>query len=307
LKKRYELSCSMTATQSLLLKKGPIEARFSSLGAECTGLRVRGLEYLWQANPSIWGRHAPILFPIVGRLREDRYRYQGKTYPLSQHGFARDREFSVIEQSKDRLVFLLESDDKSLSIYPFAFALQIVYQLTDTGMRVGYRVSNPDPNRDLWYSIGAHPGFNCPLEPEIEGFEDYGLDFGSSALDSLSVYTLKNGLIGSKREVLSLQEGKLDLRWELFQNDALIFDVGPTTSVSVRSQKTGKGYAMDFGEFRWLGIWTKQQDAGFLCLEPWNGIADAYDHDGLLQNKRGVDVLSPGEQREVGFSLTLFD
>ncbi|WP_154853197.1 aldose 1-epimerase family protein [Cyclobacterium xiamenense] len=297
----------MNATQSFQLKKGPIEARFSSQGAECTSLSLRGLEYLWQANPSIWGRHAPVLFPIVGRLRSDQYSYQGKSYPLSQHGFARDRNFSVLEQSTDRLVFTLESDEQSLSVYPFAFALQIAYELTETGMHVTYRVRNPDPEADLWYSIGAHPGFNCPLEPKIESLEDYQLDFGQPNLSSLSLYTLENGLIGRKKEAVSLNAGKLDLHWELFQNDALIFDVGPVTSLSVRSRKTGRGYGMEFAEFCWLGLWTKQRNAGFLCLEPWNGIADAWDHDGQLQNKRGMQLLSPGGVQEVGFGLTLFD
>lgn len=297
----------MTASQSFYLKNGPVEARFSILGAECTSLCFHGLEYLWQALPSIWGRHAPVLFPIVGRLQDDRYTYRGKVFSLSQHGFARDREFSLLDQSQDSLLFSLKSDAKSLQAYPFAFELKIKYTLIGTGMQVDYRVSNPSTDEELWFSIGAHPGFACPLEPEKESLEDYHLDFGQENLSSLPLYVLEKGLIGSDRKTLSLENGKLDLNWELFQNDALIADVGPFTSVSIRSRKTGKGYAMDFKEFRWLGLWTKQRDAGFVCIEPWNGIADTVTHNGNFQEKMGIHSLSPGGAHDVGFDLALFD
>ncbi|MDN3689388.1 aldose 1-epimerase family protein [Cyclobacterium jeungdonense] len=296
----------MTASQSFYLKNGPVEARFSSLGAECTSLSFHGIEYLWQAFPSIWGRHAPVLFPIVGRLQDDQYIYQSKAYSLTQHGFARDREFLLLDQSQDSLLFSLKSDAKSLQVYPFAFQLEIRYTLTDTGMRVDYRVSNPSADEELWFSIGAHPGFACPLEPEKESLEDYQLDFGQEDLSSLSLYVLEKGLIGSERKPLPLKNGKLELNWELFQNDALIADAGPVTSVSIRSLKTGKGYAMDFKEFRWLGLWTKQKDAGFICIEPWNGIADTVTHNGNFQEKMGIHSLPPAGVHNVGFDLTLF-
>ncbi|WP_162343007.1 aldose 1-epimerase family protein [Cyclobacterium salsum] len=296
----------MTSPKSFYLKKGSVEARFSSLGAECTSLCFQGLEYLWQANPSIWGRHSPVLFPIVGRLQDDRYTFRGKSYSLTQHGFARDRVFSLLDQSQDSLLLSLKSDATSLQVYPFAFELQIRYTLSDTGMRVDYRVINPSADEALWYSIGAHPGFACPLEPQKESLEDYQLDFGQQDLSSLSLYVLEKGLIGSERKTLPLQNGKLNLDWGWFQNDALIADVGPVTSVSIRSRKTGKGYAMEFEEFRWLGLWTKQQDAGFVCIEPWNGIADTLTHNGNFQEKVGIQSLPPKGVDNVGFELTLF-
>lgn len=296
----------MTSSQSFHLKKGPLEARFSSLGAECTSLCFHGLEYLWQANPAVWGRHSPVLFPIVGRLQGDCYTYSGKSYSLTQHGFARDREFSLVSQTKHSLLFSLKSDEQSLEVYPFLFELQIRYTLTNTGMRVAYQVRNPSEDKELWFSIGAHPGFSCPLETEKESLEDYQLDFGQQDLSSLSLYALENGLIGSERKTLPLENGKLDLRWELFQNDALIADIGTVTSVSIRSRKTGKGYAMGFKEFRWLGLWTKQPDAGFVCIEPWNGIADTVTHNGKLTEKMGIESLPPKGIHQVGFDLLLF-
>ncbi|MFO7822400.1 MAG: aldose 1-epimerase family protein [Cyclobacterium sp.] len=296
---------SMTETAIYTLKNGNLEARISSLGAECISLKYKGLEHLWQADPAVWGRHAPVLFPIVGRLKDDRFRYDHQSYTLKQHGFARDRNFHLLEQSEHSLSLMLKADTESLNLFPFDFELTIGYTLTDKGLQVNYRVSNPSAEKELLFSIGAHPGFRCPLLPEKEDFEDYELDFGLEKLYSLPIYFLENGLIAADRKSLPLDQGKLQLQQDLFRNDALIFDVDPLTSIRIRSQKTGKGYAMQFSDFRWLGLWTKGENAGFICIEPWNGIADTVGHDGELKNKLGIIPLSPGELHEAAFQVEL--
>ncbi|EPR71164.1 aldose 1-epimerase family protein [Cyclobacterium qasimii] len=284
---------------------GKIAAQISTMGAECIALKKNGLEYLWQANPDIWGRHAPVLFPIVGKLKDNKYTYQGKSYTMGQHGFARDRNFELTEKTDHQLTMVLKADEISKKVYPFDFELSIQYSLSENGLNVDYHVHNPSEEKTLFFSIGAHPGFGCPLEPEKESFSDYQLDFAHENLTSLPLYTLEGGLISTKKSTLALQEGKVDLDYKLFENDALIMDVGPVTAVSVSSRKTGKGFAMQFSDFKWLGIWTKEKEANFICLEPWNGIAATTDHDGSLENKLGIVELAPQANHKAGFQVAL--
>ncbi|SHN14852.1 Galactose mutarotase [Cyclobacterium lianum] len=287
------------------LKNESVEASISSLGAECISLKYRGLEYLWQADPAVWGRHAPVLFPIVGRLKNDSYQHAGQTYSLNQHGFARDCSFQLLEHSEQHLSLVLNADRESLKRFPFDFELIVRYTLSDSRLQVDYRVNNPSAGQELFFSIGAHPGFRCPLLPDRERFEDYELDFGKQSLSSLPIYALENGLIGRKRKKLDLKQGKLPMGYDLFRHDALIFDVQSFTGLRIRSKKTGKGYAMQFPDFRWLGLWTKEDNAGFVCIEPWNGIADTTDHDGELKSKLGIIRLSPGSFHAATYQVEL--
>jgi galactose mutarotase-like enzyme len=295
----------MTAAAIHHLTFGKIEAQISTLGAECISLKKNGLEYLWQANPDIWGRHAPVLFPIVGRLKDHQYTYQGKSYTMGQHGFARDRIFELTEKTERQLTMVLKADEVSKKVYPFDFELSIQYMLGKSGLQVSYRVHNPSEEKTLLFSIGAHPGFCCPLEPEKESFSDYQLDFNQDKLSTLPLYSLEEGLIATKKSTLEIQAGKLPLNYQLFENDALIIDVGPVTSVNVHSRKTGKGFTMQFSDFKWLGLWTKEKEAGFICLEPWNGIAATTDHDGSLENKLGIIALPPRNSHKAGFQVAL--
>ncbi|MEX0883257.1 MAG: aldose 1-epimerase family protein [Cyclobacteriaceae bacterium] len=287
------------------LKKGGLSAEFSAFGAECTSLTYKGREYLWQADPAIWGRHAPVLFPFVGRLKGNTFIHQGASYTMGQHGFARDRKFQLADQDENSLTFVLVSDAQSLEIFPFHFQLFIRYTLTEAGMKVGYKVVNPS-SCPLLYSIGAHPGFNCPLDPEEEAFSDYEIDFMQAGLSSLSVYLLEDGLIGDKKAEIPLHDGKLPLSYSLFENDALIMDVGAFTQIQIRSKITGRGFIMDFSDFRWLGLWSKNKDAGFICIEPWNGIADTLGHDLQLENKWGIQKLEAHQYHEPEFEVGLF-
>ncbi|GAB3016463.1 aldose 1-epimerase family protein [Cyclobacterium sediminis] len=287
------------------LSFGQLEAQISTMGAECISLKKNGLEFLWQANPKVWGRHAPVLFPIVGKLKDNQYFHNGETYTMGQHGFARDRNFELIEKTEQKLTMVLKADDLSKKVYPFDFELSIQYSLSENGMDVTYSVRNPSDNETLLFSIGAHPGFACPLEPEKEFFSDYLIDFGQKEINKLPLYTLEDGLISSHKKTLALDAGKIALDYKLFENDALILDVDPITSISVCSQKTGKGFAMEFSDFKWLGIWTKEKDAKFVCLEPWNGIAATTDHDGSLENKLGIEKLRPQGLHKAEFKVDL--
>nr|WP_280867406.1 aldose 1-epimerase family protein [Lunatimonas salinarum] len=261
-------------------------------GAELISYKIGNQEYVWQADPAIWARHAPILFPIVGKLKGNQYTYKGQSYSLGQHGFARDRMFELVSFSETTAVFSLQSDAESFSKYPFLFELQVSYLLLAEGLEVSYKVRNLSDS-EMYFSIGAHPGFQCPLQVDEEKLSDYLLDFHDDNLSELHLYPLEDGYISLNKRRMPLSGGRVTLANELFLNDALILDVLPPAKVSIRHRETGRGFGMEFADFRWLGIWSKAPDAGFVCLEPWNGIADTVDHEGDFTQKLGIEVLGP--------------
>jgi galactose mutarotase-like enzyme len=289
--------------KEIYLNHTSAKAIFKTRGAELCSFSGDGIEYIWQGNPAIWNRHAPVLFPIVGRLKEDTYFVNGKSYQLPQHGFARDREFQVLSKSDTSVSFLLKSDLETLKVYPFQFRLIITYTLSGSSLKVKYTVENPS-EENILFSIGAHPGFNCPLFPEREAFEGYEIDFydGSSYKE---LNPLAGSLLSHKKSTIQLQKGKLKLDYNLFENDALIFDATPPQKISVKNSESGKGYSLQYKGFRWLGLWTKQPGAGFICLEPWNGIADTVNHDQDFSSKLGINSLAPGDKYEVYYQLDI--
>lgn len=273
------------------LKNTDVEVTIKSLGAElCSVIDLSsGIEYIWQADPAIWARHAPILFPIVGKLKDNTYSVNNKTYNLSQHGFARDKEFVCIEETADKLVFELTANEESLAQYPFHFSLQVVYELNSNALTVQYKVFNPD-NQKLCFSVGAHPAFNCPLLPG-ETFTDYELYF--SELQELTINKLRDGLISEETEIIKLHNHALPLHEQLFDNDALVMMNAQVSSVLLRSKKSANGVELISRNWPFFGIWTKKQTSEFVCLEPWYGIADMTKTDQKLENKTGIISLEP--------------
>lgn len=224
---------------------------------------------------------------------------------MGQHGFARDREFVSVNQSDTSVSLLLRSDELSKAIYPFDFDLKVTYSMQANGIQVAYEVRNTQPEKPIWFSIGAHPGFNFPLGAS-ECLEDYEIDFYDASLQHIGLYPLVGGYISKDKQSLSISNGKLGLKAELFDNDALIMDVEDPAMISIRSKKSGKGIAMSYSDFRWLGIWTKTAGAGFICIEPWNGIADTDDHDHQLETKWGINSLEAGEWYAVSYDITVY-
>jgi galactose mutarotase-like enzyme len=294
----------MGATEKINLANDHIKATFNFQGAELSSVEYNGKEYMWQANPAFWNRHSPILFPTVGSLIDNTYLVDGKPYQLPQHGFGRNSTFTLVEQTEKSAKFLLESNEETLKVYPFFFKLYLSYILEGRSIQVVYEVENPS-QEDLLFGIGGHPGFNCPLDPSNETFEDYFIDFhdGSSVKE---LYQLEDVYLAEGKYNIALNEGKLDLDYSLFANDALIVDTQAPAKVTVKSKKSGAGFAMEFHEFRWLGIWTKGKGAGFLCLEPWNGIADQLAHTQNFEEKLGINRLAPGATYSARYTIEFF-
>ena len=216
-----------------------IKITVKSFGAELCSVKSKqtNIEYIWQANESVWARHAPNLFPIVGKLHNNEFVFKNKTYQLSQHGFARDNEFECVEQTETKIVFQLAHSEKTLLHYPFQFKFLVTYQLTDNNVVATYTIRNTD-TKDLYFSVGAHPAFNCPLESS-EAFEDYELEFNLNANPIINA--LNNGLISNSTSELVLSNNILPINKKIFEKDALVFLNAQINEVSLVSNKSKHG------------------------------------------------------------------
>ncbi|PDJ09914.1 LACX protein [Listeria monocytogenes] len=249
-----------------------------------------GLEYLWNADSKFWGRHSPVLFPTVGRLVEDTYLVDGKPYHLGQHGFARDRDFQVVEQTEKSVRFELDADEDSLAVYPYKFKLSIIYTIEKNTVAVSYEVENTD-NKRIYFSIGAHPAFNLPLTDGTT-FEDYYLDFGTE--ENLETLCLEGPYrSGEIKKVVDEAARYLPLNYDLFKNDALIFEALKQKEMTIKSDKTPHFVKVSFPEFPFVGVWTAKAGTPFLCIEPWYGIADGAGESVELRDKAGIEHLEP--------------
>ncbi|EAC5861214.1 aldose 1-epimerase family protein [Listeria monocytogenes] len=261
-------------------------------GAELTRIfhKDTGLEYLWNADSKFWGRHSPVLFPTVGRLVDDTYLVDGKQYHLGQHGFARDRDFQVIEQTENTVRFELDADEDSLAIYPYKFKLSIIYTIEKNTVAVSYEVENTD-NKRIYFSIGAHPAFHLPLTDGTT-FEDYYLDFGTE--ENLETLCLEGPYrSGDIKKIIDEPARYLPLSYDLFKNDALIFEALKQKEMTIKSDKTPHFVKVSFPEFPFVGVWTAKPGTPFLCIEPWYGIADGAGESVELRDKAGIEHLEP--------------
>lgn len=249
----------------------------STAGAELQSfiLKETGFEYIWQADPQYWQRRAPILFPFVGKLKNGQYEYDGSVYSMSGHGFARDKEFTLVSQTDDTLTYQLKYDEETLQVYPFKFRLTVTYKLTHATVEIGWKVENLDKNGEMFFSIGAHPAFNCPIGSDR--FDDHEIEFDQTEQSPLKSWQLNSaGLFDGSSTPISLVYGKvLRLNHDLFMDDALVFKNLYSESVKLKNPFNHHFVKVDFKGFPYLGIWTKPHRAPFICIEPWYGLADS--------------------------------
>ncbi|MCG3666281.1 aldose 1-epimerase family protein [Aliarcobacter butzleri] len=269
------------------IKNSFIKAQIKSFGAELNSLKKcdENFEYIWQADSKYWARHSPVLFPIVGRLKEDSYFYKNKKYSLSQHGFARDKEFEIVQNEANFIEFRLKSDEKSLEFYPFFFELNICYKLDKNSLIVSYKVKNKSDEK-MYFSIGAHPAFNTQVCDFLE-FEN---------IKTTKRYFLdEKGLI-YKNEDLNLENSKLCLDKDLFKDDALVFNDSNIKQITLKNIENKSRVKVKFDNFPYLGIWSKPNDAPFVCIEPWFGVADEENANQKIEDKKGILSLEKEEE-----------
>ena len=275
-----------------------ITATIKSDGAELCSLKnAAGVELLWQAGPA-WPRHAPILFPIVGRLKNDELHHDGKTYPMTQHGFARDLPFDWIEQGPQSCTLQLEDSTATRSRYPFAFRLGVTYTARENQLEVTLALTNSG-DVVLPASIGDHPAFNWPLAAGRPK-ESYTVTFSNP--ETAPVRRLKDGLLRAAPEPTPIAGDALALSERLFDDDAIILDKPASTSVRYAAA-TGPSIEVSWQGFRELGLWSKLGGAAFLCIEPWRGFASPAEFDGEFADKPGVMHLGPGETNRLMYRI----
>ena len=284
------------------IKNSFISAKIDSFGAQLNSLKKidNNLEYIWQANSKYWNRHAPILFPIVGRLKEDSYFYKNQKYSMTQHGFARDCEFELIEKDDDYLNFRLKSSDKTLEIYPFSFEFDIFYELMENRLIVSYRVKNKT-NGEMFFSIGAHPAFNWPLDNE----EKNDCFFEFENIKNTKRYYLNDKGLVYKTENLEIEDNKIVLNEELFKDDALVFNDFNIKEVTFKNSKNKNYVKLEFEKFPYLGLWSKPSGAPFICIEPWFGVADEENSNQKLEEKKAMITLQKDESFSCFYSIEI--
>jgi galactose mutarotase-like enzyme len=280
------------------LKNKAIEISVNEEGAELCHLLMDGIEYIWQADPKYWARYAPVLFPIVGALKDGKYYWRDKEYMLPQHGFARDRKFELIERTEDSLSFLLKYDDQTLSVFPFKFHLIITYQLINNELFIRYKVENLE-NDTMYFSIGAHPAFRCPLV-QGESYQDYYLEFEIDEI--INRWFIDNSLLTHRQTTILDNEKVIPLNRKKFVDGALILKNLKSSKITYKSGKSKKGIVLNFNGFPFLGLWA-QAKADFICIEPWYGICDRIDSNQRLENKEGIQKLDGNQTFECVFSI----
>ena len=287
------------------LENDEVKCVIKQKGAELASFynKSSNVEHMWQADPAVWGRHAPVLFPIVGQVEDNEYKVGNKRYNLSQHGFARDKDMELVFQTSSDLVFSLKYDEETLAKYPFKFELKITYTLSKNSLSVGYEVINLDDDT-IWFSIGAHPGFACPFN-ENESFSDYHIKFNREETADRLLFA--DGLLTGEVAPFLKNEAKINLSHELFKHDAIIFEQLQSTSCVLESSNHEHGLRFDFNGFPFLAFWTKPgANAPYLCIEPWYGIADTRGEYTDYREKKGIQKLVKGGVFEASYALTSF-
>lgn len=263
-----------------------------SKGAELFSVTGKNslLEYIWSGDPEVWGKTSPILFPIVGTLKNNTYLYHDKSYKLSRHGFARDSEFEIAEHDDQHAVFLLKDSAGSFENYPFTFELFIKYSLDKNLLKVTYEVKNTGTT-GMYFSIGGHPAFKVPLTADTT-YEDYFLEF--NAFETAGRWPIsKDGLIEQEPLPFFGNSSRVSLSHKLFEKDALVFKDLNSDRVALKTATHGHGLEFNFEGFPFLGLWAAK-GGNFVCIEPWCGIADSVDHNQELICKEGIEKLFPG-------------
>ena len=284
------------------LKNDKLKLVVDTFGAELHSVKKDAIEYLWQADKQYWARHAPVLFPIVGKLKNGEYQFDGKTYEMSGHGFARDNEFELVKSDNDELIYELRENEDSLVHYPFNFRFRVAYKLTDNKIRVRYEVKNED-DKFMNFGVGAHPAFNVPLENG--NFEDYKLTILPAEKRTFIPLDPPSGTLklDQKSEV---KVDELPLTRELFNKDALVYTSSDKMSVKLTNTIDDRSVEVSWKNMPYFGLWSPYPaEAPFVCIEPWSGIADDINTDGDLTTKFGINELGPEGKFACEYTITI--
>ena len=280
----------------ITIQNARLTAQINELGAELKSLVMDGVEYIWPGHPDIWKSSCPLLFPICGGLKDNCYTYKGKEYAMPRHGFGRTKVFTVETVTEDSAVFLLQADEETRAMYPFEFELRVIYTLKERSVEISYQVKNLG-EETMYFSIGSHEGYFTP-----EGVEDYDLWFPEK--ETLNSYVLCGTLLSDNRLPIIKNQRCLPIYEKYFMIDTLVFKDLKSRSALLRNRKTGRSIRVDFPDAKYFMVWHKP-GAPFLCLEPWNGVADSVDTDGTIETKEGIMTLAPTQEYRNTHTITI--
>ncbi|TXE10819.1 aldose 1-epimerase family protein [Gelidibacter salicanalis] len=289
----------------LSLKNSLLQLTISPIGAELQKISAvqNSLEFMWDGNPEIWASHAPNLFPIVGALKDNTYIYKTQYYTLPKHGFVRHNpDFEVAHQSEQKLSLKLIASEASLKNYPFKFEYGVSYELVDNTIKITYTVKNTD-DKTMYFSVGGHPAFKCPLYPD-EAYNDYRLDFDQAENSATHLINMDNGLLNLETEPAFNTPHSIQLHEHIFDKDALVFKDLKSDNISLTSKTHGKILTVHFPDFPFLGIWAKPK-ANYVCIEPWQGVADSENSNQLLTEKEGIVALANHKTYSASYTIEI--
>jgi galactose mutarotase-like enzyme len=280
------------------MKNDFLEISLSPKGAELTSIRDchTGFEFLWQADQSVWGRHAPVLFPIVGKVLNNQLLVDGTAYTMGQHGFARDRIFTLESETDTECWYRLQDDLSTMAIFPYPFELKLGYRLVDQTLECLYQVYNPG-NTTLHFSIGAHPGFNLPTAQ----LSDYEIRFARA--ETAERCLLSDGLLNGETKPVLSSPHHIQLSQTLFDDDAIVCKKLHSTSLELRQLNGSFRIQLDFDGFPYMGIWTQKGTEQYICLEPWCGHADPTEGHADFSQKEAIETLAPGAVFKRSYTL----
>ncbi len=289
------------------LENSLLTAGIDTMGAQLISLKdSSGTEYIWQRDPAVWKNCSPILFPIVGNLRNGAVMIDGEERFIEKHGPCKSLEFQLLSSGNGEAVFGLTQESFPEGGYPYRFQLRVKYRLTGKNLTAVLEVENRD-DRDIWYCLGFHTGFCCPLT-EGEVFEDYYLEFPEIQEHGYRRYDLeKLEFDMSKEYPFPGEDGKrIPLDRKLFASDAFWFDRPSSHRVSLKSRAGSKGVEVDYRDFDTVAFWTMtSEQARFLCIEPWNGSAVCSDEDNELIHKNHIRKLEKGKTASYSMTVSL--
>ena len=280
----------------ITIKNEFLTAKINELGAEMRSLIANGTEYIWEGKPEVWAGACPLMFPICGGLKDDKYVLDGKEYTLEKHGYIRFKTFSVESKTDSRVVFLHKSDDETKQKFPFDYELRVFYTLEGKTLKIDYSVINKT-DKTMYFNIGSHEGYATP-----EGIEDYDVLFPQN--ETLNSYVLYGNLLSNQQLPIIKDQNFLPLYDKYFTVDALVFKDLKSKSATLRNRKTGKALRVDFPDAKYFLLWHKP-GAGYMCVEPWNGVQDIVGSSYDITKKEGITALESGKEFKYTHSITI--
>ena len=286
-----------------VLENDKLRVEIDSFGAELKSVKDKASnqEYMWQGDPTFWGRTSPVLFPFVGSLKDATYRHEGTNYKMGQHGFARDMEHELISQTESAIYFKLHSNEETLKKYPFSFVLKIGYELENNAVKVLWEVENDSTDKELHFSIGAHPAFNCPIHGEEN---KAGYKFYFANVDEIHHHGhTDTGLSIEEDIILPLEDHRVTITPEFFDGSTYIIEGRQTNEVALEDPQGNPMVSVSF-DMPLFALWSPPgKNAPFVCIEPWCGRCDAADFEGTLSERAFNNTLDTGKTFQTSYTM----